>query len=253
MKNRNIIIFVNTAGWIASALGIIGVAIGSLPLESRSPAFWQRILWTEFLNFIVWSAIASYNITSINKKDENKTLGGVIPAFVGVIIAYSVLSFVVLLIHAFLNTADAGDRIHLVIQICLAVMATIILVFLSVAKSHAGVGLERTFEPGLSPHDLADLIAEQEARVRIFPTHDIWNRIGRTLKNLRESIKYSLPDVGDVGQKSYYREFSKTVASVCNELSSLNDPSDQGLSRIQSKLDDLTIRVKTLSSKSIRR
>lgn len=253
MNKPQRIAFASVAGYIITAVGILGIGLTVVPVESRSHLFWPRVLWTEFLALLLWGTVFSFLHVASRREETGREIIGVLPGAKLVLIVYAGLSFLVMIGHAYMPETDIASRIHLVLQIALAVLAGILFAFLSISASSAAVGLERTFDVGLSPTDLCVMLQEQETRVHQFPTHAVWHQFEKSLKALRESIRYSIPHVGSIGATTEYRDFAHSVNSVCDDLSSHSDPTDAELGPIQEGLNRLLSKVKALSSQSIRR
>ena len=253
MNNPQRITFASVGGYLITAVGILAIGLTLTPPESRSDLFLPRMLWTEFLALLIWSTVFSFLRVASSRKEEGRGVIGVLPGAKLVIIAYAILSFIVMLAHAYLPESVVASRTHLIVQIALGASAGIIFVFLSISSASAATGLERTFDGGASPADLCVLLEEQEIRVHQFPIYDVWRQIERSLKTLRETVRFSLPAVGNIGVRPEYHDFAERVKSVCEQLADHNDPEDVELPQIQNSLTGLISKAKALSAQAIKR
>ena len=105
------------AGWAISALAILGVSTLLVTPEHRSPYFWHRILWAQFLAALVWAFVGSFVSNALLGRKAPRAEGGILPAFGFVVTAYAALSATLMLSHAFLPGNDFLNRFHLAGQI----------------------------------------------------------------------------------------------------------------------------------------
>ena len=164
MKSEHSITLSVVAGFVLSALIIVAMAMVIVPSGVRTDLFWPRVLWTIFLSGLVWGASASYFTLSARRKAKHRETGGIAPSLMLVIIIYAVLSFATMLLQAAMPPGEAASRTHLFIQLGLAGASALVLVFLNLARSHAGLGVQTSFEGIASPADLCDLLSAEESR-----------------------------------------------------------------------------------------
>jgi hypothetical protein len=253
MSRSQRIVLTNLAGYAITAIGIFGVGLLTVPAESRSNLFWPRMLWTEFLALLVWASLTAFFRNAALGREDKKRVMGVLPAAQLILVIYAVLSFLLMIAHSQMQESTLGGRIHLMLQIGLAVVTGILFVFLNITSTAAGHGLEKTFEPGMSPAELCATIKEQEERIHGFPKLACSIQMERSLKSLREKIQYGLPTGGNVGISSAYREFSQELQAVCDELAVLDDTDSPECAALQKRIDALIRQAGKISSQTVKR
>jgi hypothetical protein len=253
MKSEHSITLSVVAGFVLSALVIVAMATVIVPSGVRTDLFWPRVLWTIFLAGLVWGASASYFTLSARRKAKHRESGGIAPSLMVVTIIYAVLSFAAMLLHAALPPNETVSRTHLLIQLGLAGASAIVLVFLNLARSHAGLGVQTTFEGIASPADLCDLLSAEESRLATQSEHENWTRCMTALKSLRETLRYSLPQTTILADNSLYRRLVHGIETTCQTLHACAEPTSETVGQCIANIDSLKTEAKTLSSKTIRR
>jgi hypothetical protein len=152
------------AGWLISAIAIVGVAITFVPTPERSDYFWYRILWAEFLAGLVWGFTGGFITSSLFAKKSPRSQGGILPTLGVVVVIYAVLSLALMLKQAYTHETDFLDRFHLTLQIVLLAVTGILCVFLQLSQTAAAHGLEPLAEGMQSPPELCDCSPKPQMR-----------------------------------------------------------------------------------------
>lgn len=253
MKSEHSITLSVVAGFILSALIIVAMATVIVPSGARTDLFWLRVLWTIFLAGLVWGASASYFTLSARRKAKHREAGGIAPSLMVVITIYALLSFAAMLLHGAMPPSETASRTHLFIQLGLAGASALVLVFLNLARSHAGLGVQTSFEGIASPADLCDLLSAEESRLARHSEQENWTRCITSLKSLRETIRYSLPQTTILANDALYRRLVHGIETTCQTLHESTDPASNTVVKCIDSIDSLKTETRTLSSKAIRR
>lgn len=253
MSKPQRVVLTSVAGYAITAIGIFGIGLLVVPVESRSNLFWPRMLWTEFLALLIWSSLTAFFRNAVVGREDQKKVMGVLPASQLILIVYAVLSFLLMIVHSQMQESGLGNRMHLMLQIGLAAAVGILFVFLNITSAAAGHGLEKTFASGMSPAELCAAIKEQEERIHGFPRLASSALIEKSLKTLREKIQYGLPTAGTIGASSAYREFGAEVQTVCDELALQDDTDSSECAALQKRINALVRQAGKISSQTIKR
>jgi hypothetical protein len=253
MKSEQSIYFSIGAGFLLSAVVIVGIALVLVPAETRSDLFWPRTLWTVFLVGLAWGASGSYFSLSARRKANYREAGGIAPSLILVVIIYAVLSFAVMMLHANMRPGETSSRTHLFLQIGLAGGSALVLVFLNFARGHAGLSVQTSFKGIASPADLCDLLSAEESRLAARAEHEDWTKCIHSLKALRETIKYSLPQTTMVADAPRYRKLTQGIETVCQTIHACEDPASPLVDKCRHELDSSILEAKKISSEVIRR
>ncbi len=240
------------AGWFITALAIFIVALSVIPEESRSDYFWYRVIWSEVLNLLFWGSASFYILVSAAQKDLVTRFGGIAPTISIVTATYAILSFTVMVIHAFIPGDDAASRVHWILQVVFFAGASLSIVFLSISRAAATSGLEFDREKAFTPNELHDLLAVQEASLRSLSSRDLKANV----KQLREALVYSLSESASLAEISEYRELSNAIKTLCDSLAGLPSSSEVPTDRVNSLNEtaiSLTAKTKMVSAIQIRR
>jgi hypothetical protein len=209
------------AGWLISAIAIVGVAITFVPTPERSDYFWYRILWAEFLAGLVWGFTGGFITSSLFAKKSPRSQGGILPTLGVVVVIYAVLSLALMLKQAYTHETDFLDRFHLTLQIVLLAVTGILCVFLQLSQTAAAHGLEPLAEGMQSPPELCDLLRLNENRLLAQASNADARKLFDAVKELRESIQFSVQQMGSIGKSDGYRRFAEEAAQLCRELESI--------------------------------
>lgn len=229
------------AGGVSSLIGItvatiIGFVVTSITIAlvpliltetaSRSPFFWQRIAWTEFLAALIWAYIGGFFSLVIPRNRSVRGLGAVLPALGIAIFFYSISSFILMMIAAYFPMVNS---LNMASQIYRAAGLVIIVIFLFFSWISGMVDAEAIPEGVHTPKDLTISLQSQENALfaqQGFPTSsdlkDKVNTLRISLKSLREKIQYSIPHAGKIGSDAAYINFSNAVIKLCEDCSDMN-------------------------------
>jgi hypothetical protein len=199
-------------GYLVSAAVVIMIPVLLIPADQRSPYFWYKVGWVEFLTLLVWAYFGGFLRAVVPPIKKTAGLGGVLPITGGVILAYAFLSLLLVVL------CDWPSRGHWACQIILLAVAVLLIVSLTFARSGAVAGTD-PIPPGVHAlQDLSAMLRMQEERLRAAAADGPLRSLSDSLKSLRETLEYSLPHVGRIGTLSEYREFAQQVEQYCSEL-----------------------------------
>jgi len=127
-------------------------------------------------------------------------------------------------------------------------------VFFNLARSHAGLDVQTSFKKDIaSPADLCDLLSLEESRLAARAEHEAWTKCIHSLKELRETIKYSLPQTAMVADVPIYPKLVQGIETVCRTIHACEDPASNEVDKCRQELNSWVLEAKTISSKVIRR
>ena len=201
------------AGWLITALAALLVATILIPEESRSAYFWHRVCWTQFLVFLFWGSTGLYLLASGKTRDHVTRFGGIAPTISMVAGIYAILSFGIMMIHAFVPVTDTGNRIHLIVQVVFFAGAALCVVFLSMARAGAAAGLDFDKTIAMSPRELHDLLALHESSLP--QGNEGASALKAATKQLRETLLHSLNESAALAQNPQYQSLSGEVQELC--------------------------------------
>ena len=131
------------------------------------------------------------------------------------------------------------------------VFAALSVVFLSIYRAAAISGL--AFQGlALTPTELHDLLVAQETSLR-YPELRV---LATKIKQLRESLIYSLNESTTLAELSSYQELSQETKDFCDaiaKLSELKDVNAEQLDNLTETAAQLTIKASLVATKQIRR
>lgn len=246
---------VAVAGWAISALAILGVSTLLVTPEHRSPYFWHRILWAQFLAALIWAFVGGFVSNALLGRKAPRAEGGISPAFGFVVTAYASLSAALMLFHAFLPENDFLNRYHLAGQILLMALAGTVCVFLNISRTAAAHGIEPMPDGVRSPAELGTLLKTEESRLQGDKQNGV-ESLAVVLKTLRERIQYTLPHVGEVGTRGDYKAFATAVEKVCQKVaanSRVTAPAENQTNALTREVSDLTLKVELIADSLKRR
>jgi len=252
MKKKQAFQYTLLAGWLISALAIVLVAPLIVAEEYRSDYFWYRVLWTEVLCTLFWASASFYVLVSSAQKDSVSRFGGIAPTISIVTAVYAFLSFSVMVIQAFMSGSDTVSRIHWILQIVFFAIAALSVAFLSISREATTSGLAFDKSKAKKPKELHDMLADQESSLRSAVSHEL----RASIKQLRETLVYSLNESASLGELQDYQELSREIETLCNSvavLQSVNEESADQFSSLMQSAIALTTRAKLISTKQIRR
>jgi hypothetical protein len=202
------IVWPGAVGFIVRSVLVFGIPLCWVPEASRSEYFWHRVLWVEFLNFLLWLPHCSKILSN----------GGILPTLGESIGHYCLLSFSLLMLHAVLPTFDFLNRCHLVGQLLLGM---IFLGFWSTLAYLAYIAQPTKLQlpPGAhAPAALTALLQNAENAIVSPQTFDA----RECIKEVREKIRYSLALASSPSSVYEYAQLDAKVVEFTNWVMSLN-------------------------------
>ena len=121
-------------GYAATAIAVAVIPVVLIQQDERSPYFWHRIAWTEFLTLVVWAYFSGFIWSVLPGGRKRAGTGGLLPATGLVIGIYAILSFVLMVL------SDWPNRFHWAGQIALLVLVVFLFVFFEYARAGAVAG-----------------------------------------------------------------------------------------------------------------
>jgi hypothetical protein len=216
MSNNRSARLASLVGWLAmaGAVAVLPVIVVSAP--DRSPYFWHRIAWTEFLTLVVWAYFGGFIFFVFPRGRIRSAVGGLLPSTGLVVGIYALLSFMLMIVM------DWPSRFHWAGQTVLFVLVVLLFTFFEYARAGASVGAERLPVGLRSPAELCAIIRLQEEKlwssVASPPLAGEDRKLHDSLKALREAIQYSIQHVGKIGGSQDYSVFVADVERLCAEL-----------------------------------
>jgi hypothetical protein len=212
----------NTSFRVSSLIGYFVTAVAAVVLPvllvspgDRSPYFWQKIVWTQFLVLVVWAYFSGFlwYIFSAGKRPAGQ--GGVLPVTGIVVVGYAAVSL------ALVSFCDWSSRGHWAAQVALLVAVVVLFVFLEFARVGARSGTEPIAQGVRTPQELAAQLRFHEDKFIVAAAESPARGIGNAIKSLRETISYSLPQVGTIGASQPYLSLVEGVQRLSSELEAL--------------------------------
>lgn len=252
MQNIKTLRYSLISGWFIVGLAIILVGTLLIPENERSDYFWLKVFWTQVLNLLFWASMTFYIFVSIDQKDSVTRFGAITPSMTIVTALYAVISFLVMVTHAFIPQIRFANRVHLIIQIILFVIVALSVVFLLASRvtGTSGHGFDRTNT--LSPKDLHDLLAAHESLLHNSAAQILKERI----KQLRETQIYSLHECASLAERSDYHELARKTEELCKsilELSSMSGNQEEKLQILNESTLTLIAKTNLISAKQVKR
>ncbi|NOQ23046.1 MAG: hypothetical protein GQ565_10430 [Candidatus Aegiribacteria sp.] len=252
MKREQVLRYSIYSGWFITALVILLIAHLFVPEESQSNYFWYRIIWAEVLCLFFWVSVFFYTQVSGNQSDSVTHFSAIAPTMSIIICTYSILSILVMVIHAYFSVSDVVNRIHWILQITLFVVTALSIVFLSISRSVATSSLGFNRLKAETPKELHDLLAVQESSLDGPSSHEL--RV--SIKQLREMLVFSLYESGSLTELPEYQELNREILSLCKSIAGLHSICKGQAHRFNS-LNETTIalitKAKHVSVKQVRR
>lgn len=258
MKNKGVssltaITAATLIGFVVTSITIVLVPLILTEQISRSPFFWQRIAWTEFLAALMWAYLGGFFSLVIPKNSSIRGLGAILPALGIAIFFYSFSSFVLMVLVAYFPKLHS---LNMSSQVYNAAGLVIIVVFFFFSWISGMVGAEVIPDGVHSPTDITISLQSQENALLAqhnYPLSsdqkDKVNMLRNSLKSLREKIQYSIPHAGRIGSDKAYAAFSNEVIQLCEDCSKL-DVQAMDVERLQpviQNISDLNGRVQSIS------
>ena len=223
-RRRQQLLIVSILGYLITAVAVILVPVIAIVARDRSDYFWYKIVWTEFLTLLVWVYFGSYLYFITPGVKKPARFGGILPPTGFVVLGYAIFSFILIIIF------DWPSSVHWVAQAILLVATVLLLVFLKYIRYRlrgAFVGTEPMPEGISAPHELAAMLRLHEDRFWIDSPEAPSRKLSEALKILRETLQYSLPDVGRIGETPEYQKFAEQTEMYCSDLQNVSEDSDK--------------------------
>lgn len=240
-------------GFISTIIAIIVIALIIIPTENRDTGFWFRVLWTIYLSFLIWGFISGFLYSVLFSGNDIEDIGGVLP-FLGVsLFFYTFLSFSIMIIQAIFSSSELLSKLHFISQILLTL--GIIIIGIGLYYTHKGAKITTKNPKNIySPAKLVSIIRNEEERFSLTLTSGVQSKeiknIASGLKDLREKIKYSLPQAGKIFKSDEYIMFADDIQNMCMILSK-TEPTDEksidNLKKVQKQIIILISRVNVIS------
>ncbi len=200
-------------GFLATSVAVIALPLILIAVENRSPYFWHRIAWAEFLAIIVWASMGGY-LSAITRRG----VGGALPATGIILYSFVALSFLFMIAHAWIpanDSSDMLDRVHVAVQVLGLVVTILIVLGMYFVTASAGAAIAQP-SGFVSPPRLASLLSN--AREMLDRNNAATKPLMTALTALEEKISYSLQETGSITQSSEYEAFARDVAALCGEV-----------------------------------
>lgn len=214
------------AGWLIVTLAIALIAHLIVPQANRSEYFWYHVLWAEALWLLFWVSVASY--IPPQGAPTNARLGGISPTLSMVAATYAALSFSLMIIHSLMPEVEAIDRVHWILQILLFAGVALTIVMLFISRVGATTGLPSNSASAPTPRELHHLLALGES------TPQIPSELKGSMKQLSETVLYSLNDSTTLRNMPAYQELSREIQHLCDTVSHSVNNQDSGPNRFDS-------------------
>lgn len=225
---------------------VLAIALLLQDPSQRSEYFWTRLAWIEFLIGLCFLFTNNYFL-SIIFGENVKEKGGAMPALGSIIYLYSFLSSILVIVTSFLPDNNLISRFHFILQILLIASFAIIylLINLSLAAALSGSSIPKNVIP---PSQLITKISMLEKRFKNNFSSNENVELIKTIKKLRESIQFSIPNSGKSLNSIEYQSFITKIDHLYEDAksNSLNFDDANTLNDIIKKLNDLIIDIDTI-------
>lgn len=156
------------------------------------------------------------------QRAEAARADGALPALGLVVVGYAVVSFLVMLASMVLSGGeDSPSRGHIVVQICVAVVAVVLCTWLLATGDAVASELKIWPREVPAPPELARRIGVEEDRLKALGVE--WESLVVELKRLREGVSYSLSRRGQLVVTPDYVAFTGKVVELCVELAAASN------------------------------
>jgi hypothetical protein len=240
MGNKPSTSLVSLVGWLATAAAVAVIPVLVISEQDRSPYFWHRVAWSEFLTLVVWGYFSGFIWSVFPGGRKRAGIGGLLPATGLIIGLYAALSFALMVL------IDWPSRFHWAGQVVLLVLVVLLFVFFEYARAGAATGAEPLPSGLRSPAELCAMIRLQEEKLwssaATPPLAGEDRRLHDSLKTLREAIQHSLQQVGRIGGSQDYSSFAADAERLCAELQTAQVNSPEA-ARLRATAEDLRRRV----------
>ncbi len=237
--------------YLISAAVFLMVPLILVPANDRSAYFWPRLLWSQFLVFLVWIVIRKALLFSRGK--IKSVAEGLWPFIVILVCAYALLSFSMMIIHALLPSSGFLDRLHLVIQV-ITTGTTVVIAAIALFAAKTVVAKDIPTSAAMkSPAALASGLATQIKRLKLAVNKESSPEIkalGESLIKLHDRINYSLPQFLPNEEKPEYPVIAAEIEIICRKLTQLDYGSpdcEKSCRKMTAKIDNLLSEIGKLA------
>ena len=236
-------------GYVTVALAAFGIALTLVADSGRDNFFWYRLVWSEFLLFIIYLPAFSFYKAASDTSRNSSSKVAILPSAKIVIIAYSFISFALMFANCYNNGEKLPGPIYLVIQIALTAIVGTIFSLMTIAGKSASTNLVKTFKPERSPNELCEFISSVE-RYLNSSGFEKQEQIATSLKKLRECIMYSLPKAGKYGETPDYNNLAEKIIKLLDDLKD-NSYEKTDVKKVIFLIDDSIGDVKRISQMQV--
>lgn len=241
---RKSISLLSTVLTIILMVSILAIALIFQDQTQRSNYFWMRLGWIELMVLICSTFTNSY-LLEVIFGENIKEKGGAMPGFGSTIYLYALISSLLVIITSFLPASDLLSRFHLVLQILLFAIFALTYALINFALSGAISG-SRSTSNVTPPPQLATKIGVIEKKINNDPILKADIELLRAVKDLKETVSYSIPNAGTYLDSHEYQSFAFDVENFCREISQASIKENDELLRFRKKLIELVINAGSL-------
>jgi hypothetical protein len=242
-------------GYLITAGVLVAVPVILVRPEYRTEWFWALVLWSAFLALLRWFYVAGFMSLIYPRWRNAPGLGGILPGIGILVLAYTSLSYLLMLAGAISHPTGRAVRFFVAGQLVLTAAALVIGVFIYFVRAGAIADMEAIPAGVERPVELAARLRIEEDRLSPLSAARSAERGQRVkelhgaVKSLREKIEYATPQVGRVGANAGYVDFAGAVQALCDEMSALDldalevdrlQPTARRADSLRSKLESLT-------------
>jgi len=202
------------------------------PNHLSNANFWFMVMWINFL--ISLNIYASAPILSIDQERNSAKLIGSLPSINIILFFFSILSGPLAFVNYFASPDESiyfYHNYHLVIQILLSGLVAIICLFLILSSQGAESGVRGL----LTREDLLKKLKNFESLNEEIKES---SSLSKSFKDLLELIEYKMPHPSAISRDEFL--------ILSDEINKLEDLRSDDLENIESRIDDLFKKVKTL-------
>jgi len=215
-------------GYLVTAGAIVAVPMILVRPEQRTEWFWALVLWAAFLALLRWLYVAGFMSLVYPRWRNVPGLGGILPGIGVLVLAYTSLSYVLMLAAAIFQPRGGITRLYIAAQLVLTAAALVIGVFIYFVRAGAIADMQAIPAGVRRPVELAARLRLEEDRLsphsfrRSKESSQAIGELHGAVKSLREKIEYSTPHVGKVGASAGYVDFAGAVQALCDQVSTLD-------------------------------
>ena len=193
MKLLSILLF------LVISLGILAIAILLAPNQLSNIYFWITIVWLIILSLLNWFASTFIFIAS-NENLKSSTYG-ILPSLNIIIFIYSIFSAIFLILTWYSNDFGILSSSHLILQIIIFIIVSSLSILMFISAKASSVD-----ESNLTSKD--ELISILKLSLS---KNNLEEDITNSIKELIETINYSIPHLTKLKSKNNYIELAEGV------------------------------------------